>query len=100
MARVKGLDPAREISLVRASGRVETRVARFRELCSGAAALIVRWSLDELPAVLSELGVRAPLLIASDRWRDLQLGIEPVAVWNEVPTERVGEVAGAGRVRM
>jgi DNA-binding transcriptional LysR family regulator len=28
LARVEGLDPAREISLVRASGRVETRVAR------------------------------------------------------------------------
>jgi maleylacetate reductase len=58
--------------------------------------VIVRWSLADLPAVLSELGVRAPLLIASNRWSDLELGVDPVGTWHEVPTERVGDVAGTG----
>ena len=42
---------------------------------------------------MAELGVRAPLLIASNRWRELELGVEPAGAWHEVPTERVGEVA-------
>jgi maleylacetate reductase len=35
--------------------------------------MIVRWGLDALPDVLSELSVREPLLIASERWSGLEL---------------------------
>jgi maleylacetate reductase len=55
--------------------------------------LIVRWGLAELPALLRELGVSRPLLLASDRWSDLELGVETDERWNEVPSEKVGEVA-------
>jgi hypothetical protein len=30
--------------------------------------LIVRWTLDDLPGVLVELGVERPFLVASPRW--------------------------------
>jgi alcohol dehydrogenase class IV len=32
--------------------------------------MIVRWGLDELPAVLGELSVRDPPLISTERWRE------------------------------
>ncbi len=35
--------------------------------------MIVRWGLDALPAVLEELSVRDPLLIASERWSEFDL---------------------------
>ena len=34
--------------------------------------MIVRWSLAELPAVLAELGIERPLLVASPRWERLR----------------------------
>ena len=37
--------------------------------------MIVRWGLDELPGVLDELSVRDPLLISTERWRDLDLPV-------------------------
>ena len=37
--------------------------------------MIVRWGLDALPDVLSELSVGDPLLIASGRWRDFDLPV-------------------------
>jgi maleylacetate reductase len=37
--------------------------------------VIVRWGLDELPGVLDELSVRDPLLISTERWRDLDLPV-------------------------
>jgi maleylacetate reductase len=37
--------------------------------------MIVRWGLDALPGVLDELSVRDPLLIASERWRLLDLPV-------------------------
>ena len=37
--------------------------------------MIVRWGLDALPAVLDELSVRDPLLISTERWRDLDLPV-------------------------
>lgn len=55
--------------------------------------MIVRWGLEELEPLLSELGIRRPFLIASDRWADLPL--PSVGRWNEVPTDRIGEVAAA-----
>jgi maleylacetate reductase len=56
--------------------------------------VIVRWGLRELPGVLKELGIEGPLLVASPRWADVDLGIEPAARWTEVPSERVVEAAG------
>src|SRR4051812_9617721 len=53
----------------------------------GAGDVIVRWSLDELPAVLDELGVARPLLVASKRWSKLDL--PHVARWTEIPSDRI-----------
>ena len=59
--------------------------------------MIVRWGLDELPAVLDELGSSRPLLIASARWSGEILPFEPAARWEEVPSARIAEAAaGAG----
>ena len=49
--------------------------------------MIVRWSLDELPATLAEAGIERPFLIASPRWQVLDL--PHVGWWAEVPSERV-----------
>jgi maleylacetate reductase len=38
--------------------------------------LIVRWGLDALPEVLSELGIEKAILITSERWRELELPVE------------------------
>jgi maleylacetate reductase len=49
--------------------------------------VIVRWSLAELPSVLEELALERPLLVASERWSELDL---PHAVrWTEVPSHRL-----------
>jgi maleylacetate reductase len=49
--------------------------------------LIVRWGLDELRPLLSELGVERPFLVASERWNDLEL---PAASrWTEIPSDRI-----------
>ena len=55
--------------------------------------MIVRWSLDDLPALLAELGIDHPLLVASERWARLDLPAS--STWSEVPTDRVSEVANA-----
>ena len=55
--------------------------------------MIVRWGLPELPALLDELGISQPLLVASERWAALDLGVPTDERWNEVPSERVGDVA-------
>ena len=58
VARVEGLEPSREILLVRSSGRAETRVAAgIRRVRAGAARLIVRWGLDALPEACGAAGV-------------------------------------------
>jgi maleylacetate reductase len=49
--------------------------------------VIVRWGLDELPALLRELGVERPFLVASRRWDPL--GIEAAARWDEIPSDRI-----------
>ena len=54
--------------------------------------MIVRWGLEELGAVLAELGVERPFLIASDRWSSLDL--PSVGSWHKVPSDRLEEVAG------
>jgi maleylacetate reductase len=43
--------------------------------CDEGVRMIVRWGLEALPGVLDELSVRDPLLISTDRWRDLDLPI-------------------------
>jgi maleylacetate reductase len=52
--------------------------------------VIVRFALSELPAVLAEAGITRPFVIASDRWRGLDVPQEEW--WSEVPSHRV-EVA-------
>jgi maleylacetate reductase len=54
--------------------------------------VIVRWSLEELPDVLSELGLGRPLLVASGRWTDLD--VPRIGQWTEIPSHRI-EVAPA-----
>jgi maleylacetate reductase len=55
--------------------------------------VIVRWGLHELPAVLAELRISRPLLVASDRWADTNLSVRPAARWTEVPSERIAEAS-------
>jgi len=59
--------------------------------------VIVRWGLDSLAAACAEAGVSSPLLIASPRWESLELPVEPVAVWREVPSDRIAEAVAAAR---
>jgi maleylacetate reductase len=49
--------------------------------------VIVRWSLEELPAILDELGVEHPFLVASGRWDHLRLPAE--RRWTEIPSDRI-----------
>jgi len=49
--------------------------------------VIVRWSLAELPAVLAEVGIERPFLIASERWKKFDL--PHVQWWAEVPSHRL-----------
>ncbi len=49
--------------------------------------MIVRWSLAELPALLAEAGIERPFLIASERWKKLDL--PHVEWWGEVPSDRI-----------
>jgi len=55
--------------------------------------VIVRWGLSELPAVLAELRIGRPLLVASDRWANRSLGVRPAARWTEVPSDQVAAAA-------
>jgi alcohol dehydrogenase class IV len=50
--------------------------------------VIVRWSLAELPGALAEAGIRRPFVIASERWRSLDLP-EHAGWWSEVPSAEV-----------
>jgi maleylacetate reductase len=55
--------------------------------------VIVRWGLGETPAVLAEVGIASPLLVASDRWQRRPLPVEPAARWTEVPSQRIAEAS-------
>jgi len=55
--------------------------------------VIVRWGLGELAGTLAEVGVARPLVIASGRWRSLD--VPHVAWWTEVPSVHVGVPDGA-----
>ena len=54
--------------------------------------MIVRWGLSQAPAVLAEIGITSPLLVASERWQRQPLPFE-AARWTEVPSERIAEAA-------
>ncbi len=56
--------------------------------------MIVRWSLDELPDVLGEIGIARPLLVASRRW-DAVADLETAGHWTEVPSDRIEVPADA-----
>jgi maleylacetate reductase len=49
--------------------------------------VIVRWGLAELAAVLGELGIARPFLVASPRWDEL--GLPAAARWSEIPSDRI-----------
>jgi maleylacetate reductase len=58
--------------------------------------MIVRWGLGELPAVLAELGIERPFLVANRRWDHLGLGA--AARWEETPSHRIRVPAGVDGV--
>ena len=65
--------------------------------------MIVRWGLPELPGVLGELGIRQPLLVASERVVGTNLGVRTATRWTEVPSDQVAaaaEHAGDGVIAM
>src|SRR5262249_40677393 len=62
-----------------------------------APRVIVRWSLSELPAVLGELGVERPFLVAGPRWHGL-VDLPLAGTWTEVPSERIELPPGADGV--
>jgi maleylacetate reductase len=49
--------------------------------------VIVRWSLVELPEALAEAGIERPFVIASARWK--KLDVPHVGWWAEVPSHRL-----------
>ena len=55
--------------------------------------MIVRWGLAQLPAVLGELGIDQPLLVASERLAGTNLGVRTAARWTEVPSDQVAAAA-------
>ncbi|HYZ78600.1 MAG TPA: iron-containing alcohol dehydrogenase [Gaiellaceae bacterium] len=59
--------------------------------------MIVRWGLDSLGGVLAELGGTRPFVVASERWSDLELPVEPAGRWTEVPSERIYDAAQAAK---
>jgi maleylacetate reductase len=58
--------------------------------------LIVRWGLENLPALLSELGIERPLLVTSERWRNVDLPVEDRfdGVRQHTPAESVAAAEG------
>ena len=55
--------------------------------------MIVRWGLGELEALLAELGIERPFVLASERWNELEL--PGSGRWTEVPTDRIADVTAA-----
>lgn len=57
--------------------------------------MIVRWGLGELAGLLRELGIERPLLVTSDRWRELELPVERrfLGVRPHAPSDTVKAVA-------
>jgi maleylacetate reductase len=59
--------------------------------------VIVRWGLDALPEACAEAGMATPFLVASGRWRELELPVAVAAVWREVPSHRIDDAAAEAR---
>jgi len=59
--------------------------------------VIVEWGLGSLPDACAAAGVSSPLLVASPRWDSLELAVEPVGRWHEVPSDRLAEAVAAAR---
>jgi maleylacetate reductase len=57
--------------------------------------VIVRWGLGSLAEASAAAGVSRPLLVASARWDELELSVEPAGRWHEVPSDRISEAAAA-----
>jgi maleylacetate reductase len=55
--------------------------------------VIVRWGLDQVEPLLADLRIEHPFLIASERWSKLDL--PSAGRWEEVPSDRLPEVAAA-----
>jgi maleylacetate reductase len=55
--------------------------------------VIVRWGLGELPGLLAQLGIDRPLLVASERWANRNLGVRTAARWTEVPSDQIAAAA-------
>jgi maleylacetate reductase len=58
--------------------------------------VIVRWGLGELRPLLAELGIEGPLLVAGERWDELDLPAQ--ARWSEVPSHRIEVPSGVDGV--
>jgi maleylacetate reductase len=59
--------------------------------------VIVRWGLASLADACAEVGVSSPLLVASRRWGSVGLPFDSIAVWREVPSDRIAEAVEAAR---
>ena len=57
--------------------------------------MIVEWGLGSLADACVQAGVASPLLVASPRWDSLELFVQPVASWSEVPSDRISEAVAA-----
>jgi maleylacetate reductase len=57
--------------------------------------VIVEWGLGSLADACVQAGVASPLLVASPRWDSLELSVQPVASWSEVPSDRISEAVAA-----
>ncbi len=55
--------------------------------------MIVRWGLGELPGLLAQLRIDRPLLVASERWANRNLGVRTAARWTEVPSDQIAAAA-------
>jgi maleylacetate reductase len=69
--------------------------------------VIVRWGLEELPAVLDEAGIERALLVTSGRWRDLDVpvaerfyGVRPHSPLETVEAARAAAAAVDGLVAL
>jgi maleylacetate reductase len=59
--------------------------------------LIVRWGLAALPEVLAEIGSEQPLLVSTERWRDLELPVAARFHGVRTHADRLGVEEAAAR---
>ena len=98
-ARVEGLEAdARDLARVRNRPSTHESGRRVRRVRTGAAfAVIVRWGLDALPALLDELGIEHALLVSSSRFgeRDLPVETRFTGVRSHAPVDVVAAATAA-----